>query len=344
MPSSSEIVETLISATDRIKLLVGELEANQSEESGVDDLVAQLTLWIDGESAVGESFEQPEPPAAAEEGVVASTSPYASEEDRELYAIFEAHLQEQYAELASLLSQITSGGDTASLLEQSIDVLEQMRSSANYMDYVELVQRYQIWKNDLETALLHSRSAEPVRLDSLSENMRELSALFPVLNSVAIPDVSGIAISPSVEEEQPDVSDAVARAFAEMSGAGAAVDTTPASSDEPAGDIELSLLPDFVVETDEHLDEMEGLLLQLMQQPDDRGILNDIFRPIHSIKGSAQYIGLTRVSRLAHVLEDLLDLLREGKVESNFDIVETLIAARDRILRLNDELKQSQQE
>ncbi len=346
MASNSEIVETLISATDRIKLLVGELEAHQTEDSDVDELVARLTLWVDGEgSASGSSPAVPATPTAgvAQEPPALSTSPYATEDDKELYAIFESHLQEQYAELASLLNQVSSGGDTPALLEQSLEVLEQMRSSANYMDYVELVHRYQIWKSDLDTALLHSRSGEAVQLDSLAENMQELAELFPVLKSIEQP-IGGTAAAAFGEEEQVDVSDAVAQAFAEMSAAGATVTDTPPEVAVEAADIDFSLLPDFVVETDEHLEEMEGLLLQLMQQPDDLGILNDIFRPIHSIKGSAQYIGLSRVSRLAHVLEDLLDLLREGKLESNFDIVETLITARDRILRLNEELKQSQQE
>ena len=166
--SSNEIVETLISATDRIKLLVGELENNQTEESGVDELVARLTEWIDGPGVAPDS--SPQENAAQAPGQVvpmASASPYASDDDEELFSIFEAHLQEQFTELTALLSQISSSGDVVTVLEQSLAVLEQMGSSANYMDYVDLVQRYQIWKNDLETALLYARSGEPVVLDSM---------------------------------------------------------------------------------------------------------------------------------------------------------------------------------
>ncbi len=344
MASNGEIVETLISATDRIKLLVGELEANQREDADVDELVARLTLWIDGEGETPAAVPQEQADSTPAESMTRASSPYASEEDKELYAIFEAHLQEQYAELASLFNEISSGGEVAVSLQRSLEVLEQMRSSANYMDYLELVQRYQIWKSDLEAALLQARSGEALPLDSLSAHMQELAELFPVLHSIELRPASGAMASGTGEEEQPDVSDAVARAFAQMAG-GTAIESSAAEAEqEGSSDIDLALLPDFIVETEEHLEEMEALLLRLMLQPDDREVLNDIFRPIHSIKGSAQYIGLSKVSRLSHVLEDLLDLLRDGRVESNFEIVETLIAARDRILRLNDELKRSQQE
>jgi two-component system chemotaxis sensor kinase CheA len=345
MSSSSEMVETLISGADRIALLVKELETTQREDTNVDDLVARLDQWIDGDSAPTEISREAISEVVAEVSHDTVSSPYAAEEDRELYVIFESHLQEQYGELAELLEQLAAGGEAAILLQQSLNILEQMRSSANYMDYLDLVQRYQIWMSDIESALQQSNLGESLQLDVLLRNMRELSELFPVLKTVIIPESAELTTpTRNIEnQESVDVTDAVARAFAAFSGEDDSANTSAAVESAESG-IDFSLLPDFIVETEEHLEEMEGLLLQLMQEPDDRDILNDIFRSIHSIKGSAQYLGLIRISRLSHVLEDLLDLLREGKLESNFDIVEMLIAARDRILHLNEELKQQRQE
>ena len=203
MSSSAQIVETLISASDRIALLVKELEATQTEDTDVDDLVACLSVWVDGDSTVDSGAVESAPVAAMSDDSVAS--PYEAEEDKELYAIFESHLQEQYGELASLLKQISSGGDTTSLLEQSLLVLEQMHSSANYMDYVELVQRYRIWKSDLEAALHQSRSGEVPQLESLSRNMRELAELFPVLQTIDVPALAGVSVTSHFEEEGVDV-------------------------------------------------------------------------------------------------------------------------------------------
>ncbi|MCW8853787.1 MAG: Hpt domain-containing protein, partial [Gammaproteobacteria bacterium] len=109
-------------------------------------------------------------------------------------------------------------------------------------------------------------------------------------------------------------------------------------------EIDLSQLPDFIVEATEHLEEMETLLLQLVESPDDLEILNEIFRPVHTIKGSAQFIGVARASMLAHRLEDLMDKLRDGSMQSTPAIVETLIETRDRIVQLVKELEQSQEE
>jgi two-component system chemotaxis sensor kinase CheA len=343
--SSSEMVETLISGADRIALLVKELEATQREETSVDDLVVRLDQWISGDGATIEISGKAVSGVAAEVSHGTASSPYAAEEDSELYVIFESHLQEKYGELAARLEQLAVGGDVETLLQQVLNILEQMRSSANYMDYLDLVQRYQIWLSDIESALQHNNRGEPLQLNVLLRNMHELSELFPILKTVVVPlPAEQATTSKSTEsQEAVDVTDAVARAFAAFSGEDDS-DNASAALELAASSIDCALLPDFIIETEEHLEEMEGLLLQLMQEPGDREILNDIFRPIHSIKGSAQYIGLTRISRLSHVLEDLLDLLREGELESSFGIVEMLIAARDCILHLNEELKQHQQE
>ncbi len=108
--------------------------------------------------------------------------------------------------------------------------------------------------------------------------------------------------------------------------------------------IDLSLLQDFLTEAGEHLAEMESGLLQLETDPDNRDILDDIFSSVHTIKGAAGFVGLEKVSELAHKLEDLLDLLRQGQKQVNRDIIDTLIEAKDRIALLVEELERSQAE
>lgn len=108
--------------------------------------------------------------------------------------------------------------------------------------------------------------------------------------------------------------------------------------------IDLSLLPDFIAETVEHLEEMESCLLQLESEPDNLNVLNDIFRSIHTIKGSAEFVGLERVAELSHKLENVLDRLRQGEKTVNMEIVDTLIEAKDRIELLVKDLEQTQKE
>ncbi len=99
-----------------------------------------------------------------------------------------------------------------------------------------------------------------------------------------------------------------------------------------------SLLQDFVTETTEHLEEMERCLLALDSGEADPETLNGIFRSVHTIKGSAEYIGLAKTAQLSHKLENLLDLLRRQEMSVSQEIVDLLMAAHDRIGSLLQEL------
>ncbi|MCI5195096.1 MAG: hypothetical protein D3919_02475, partial [Candidatus Electrothrix sp. AW5] len=104
------------------------------------------------------------------------------------------------------------------------------------------------------------------------------------------------------------------------------------------------MLPDFIVEAAEHLEEMETSLLQLEQDYEGKEILDEIFRSIHTIKGAAQFVGIERVSELSHKLENLLDLIRKDDIALNTAITDLLIAGKDRLTQLVDELERTQTE
>ena len=108
--------------------------------------------------------------------------------------------------------------------------------------------------------------------------------------------------------------------------------------------IDLSMLQDFIAETGEHLEELETNLLKLETEPDNKEILNDIFRSAHTIKGAAEYLGMERISELSHKLENLLEMLRHGEMILNREIIDILIEARDRISGLVEDLQKTQTE
>jgi len=105
-----------------------------------------------------------------------------------------------------------------------------------------------------------------------------------------------------------------------------------------------SLIPDFIAEAEEHLEEMESCLLQLEMNPQDTEVLDNVFRCFHTIKGAAQFVGLERTSILAHKAEDLLDLLRQGKRSSTPPAIDVLIQTKDRLDRLLAELDAHERE
>ena len=69
----------------------------------------------------------------------------------------------------------------------------------------------------------------------------------------------------------------------------------------------------FLAEALDHLGTIEAALLALDERPGDVALLNDIFRPFHTIKGNAGALGVTSVQEVAHSVENLLDLARSGR-------------------------------
>ncbi|MDO8787761.1 MAG: chemotaxis protein CheW [Sulfuritalea sp.] len=85
----------------------------------------------------------------------------------------------------------------------------------------------------------------------------------------------------------------------------------------------------FFEETQEHLDSMESLLLNLDISHPDAEQLNAIFRAAHSIKGSAGTFGFTDLAEVTHVLETLLDRIRKGDLPLRPAMIDAFLAARD---------------
>jgi two-component system chemotaxis sensor kinase CheA len=69
----------------------------------------------------------------------------------------------------------------------------------------------------------------------------------------------------------------------------------------------------FLAESLDHLGTIEAALLALEEGPGDTTLLNDIFRPFHTIKGNAGALGVTSVQEVAHQVENLLDRARSGR-------------------------------
>ena len=89
------------------------------------------------------------------------------------------------------------------------------------------------------------------------------------------------------------------------------------------------LTREFLLESQEGLDRMERCLTDLEARPGDMNLLADIFRSVHTIKGTTGFLGFSRLEALSHAGENLLGLLRDGKLAANPDIISGLLALMD---------------
>ncbi len=89
------------------------------------------------------------------------------------------------------------------------------------------------------------------------------------------------------------------------------------------------LIDAFVAETEDVLDEIEQLLLRLEQTPEDDQLLHEIFRGVHTLKGNAGCLQYDDLTQFTHVMEELLDGMREGRIDATVAGVSHLLEAVD---------------
>ncbi|WP_028571533.1 chemotaxis protein CheA [Desulfonatronum lacustre] len=99
------------------------------------------------------------------------------------------------------------------------------------------------------------------------------------------------------------------------------------------------IFSDFIIEAKEHLETIEPNLLLLEKQPRDVGLLDAIFRPMHSLKGASGFLGLPQINNLAHKAENILDELRKGKFQVTPDIMDIILATTDALRTMIDNLE-----
>lgn len=90
----------------------------------------------------------------------------------------------------------------------------------------------------------------------------------------------------------------------------------------------------FLLESRELLEDMEAALLRIENQPDDADLINAIFRAAHTIKGSSGVFGFDAVEAFTHVVENVLDRTRNGKLAISGELVALLLLCRDHMAEL----------
>ena len=99
-----------------------------------------------------------------------------------------------------------------------------------------------------------------------------------------------------------------------------------------------SFYEDFLVEAQEHFEQIETNFLALEEAPGDLDLLNAIFRSVHTIKGAAGFLGLQKVLSVSHMGENVLDDLRKGRMELSDRVMELLFETVDLLKVLVDDV------
>ncbi len=85
----------------------------------------------------------------------------------------------------------------------------------------------------------------------------------------------------------------------------------------------------FFDEATERVEALAGKLVEIERRPDDADLLRDVFRDMHTVKGSSAMVGLSPVNQLAHAAEDLVGQIRDSGRAADGPVVDALLAALD---------------
>lgn len=91
------------------------------------------------------------------------------------------------------------------------------------------------------------------------------------------------------------------------------------------------IIVEFLTESQEGLDQLDNKFVMLEQNPEDRDTLASIFRTVHTIKGTCGFLGFTHLEKLTHAGENLLSLLRDGKLRFTQDMASALLNMLDAV-------------
>ncbi len=99
------------------------------------------------------------------------------------------------------------------------------------------------------------------------------------------------------------------------------------------------ILQDFLVESGEILELLSEQLVDLEQNPEDRDLLNAIFRGFHTVKGGAGFLQLEALVECCHVAENVFDILRNGKRHVTSELMDVVLQALDAINEMFEQVR-----
>lgn len=224
----------------------------------------------------------------------------------------EADSDEGLLPMYSLVSELGSIFASSPTVQKSIrvvaDRLENLLDKAGHFSRsdLEFLTEFNLWLETTQHALQGNQGIEPFQLDP----------------------------QPDLENSNQDSTNAASGspkdAFAEFD---AVMDLNLAENEE--------LLTEFQAESSDHLGQIETAVLELEQNAHSEDAINSLFRSFHTLKGVAGFLNLIPINRLAHEIEDLMDLVRSKKLAIHKEVIDLVLDSKDAIAALLDQISEA---
>lgn len=338
----SESVDDMLQAKEIINSMIQDQSSDTGDQMGeLKEIADRVSIAVkeemDDEPRDSDEISRPEEgPALKDPGAQIpfdeSSTPENPAEDSEEDK-FE-HLENKLLQFGDLIAQFCPGeipdlGAMLNALDDLIEVSENIQPTTFHdisnvcKEYVETITLENIYNTKpieeglvlLKSILSHLRRKEEFIFD-YSDVLEMLQTRFKDEQEKTEKDRA--AESESTVESIPDQAEPV-----------------PISEDD------MEILVDFVSEAKDNLELIEVNLIELEHDPSNMDIINDIFRPFHTIKGVSGFLSLGKINKLSHATENLLDSARSGDIIIGQAATDAILNSVDVLKRLIDRIGQS---
>ena len=339
LPAHLEIVDVAAAAVEALSPLVGAAPLRGNELETLAALAAQaraLPHRLLAASTPDATPERGEPVVEAAPEMIRSTRIIAPDMDAEFVEVF---LEEAHGELAAIREQMViwrANFDDRQALTILRRAFHTLKGSGRVVGATVIGDFAWCFENLLNQILNGAVAAAPAIADLLDEATAVLEALLSeeALADQALKQLPGLtarveALSQALPVETPALVEAPTPEALPVEGITPVETTIPEPVIAPAIDIELAQV--FQYEAAEILDASDAILQRLGAEPDHVGLLNDLRRGMHTLKGSSRMAGIMTVGDLAHAAESVLDTLGKGLGQATPAVLDTLQHALDRL-------------
>ncbi|GAB6144567.1 chemotaxis protein CheA [Desulfocicer niacini] len=234
-------------------------------------------------------------------------------------------LKNQIEDLAGQVTIVTS--DDINSMGRMLNLLDEMKVSASSLGATRLGKILDAFKGYVGQMVL-GETGEMLPLEEGLEFIRRAQHCFETgepldFEMVAVSRLLGGTIT---EETPPSPIDASQTSGENQDGPSEQAQTISAD--------DLEILSDFVSESTENLESIEINLVELESDPTNKEIINDIFRPFHTIKGVSAFLDLKKMNKLAHVTETFLDRARNREFLINDVATDAILISVDIMKKL----------
>ncbi len=176
-------------------------------------------------------------------------------------------------------------------------------------------------------------------LEQFCDNMKKIGVSLQPSALLGVSDAPSAGMAGAKKDALDEDACAVASPQSDSARAQAPAAGGPSQEALPDFLQDTDLLAGFIEEAFEHLESIEVNVLELEQSPDDQDIINNIFRPFHTIKGVSGFLNLKTINRLAHATENLLDDVRNGKRSMDSAVIDIVLTVGDALKSMVENIK-----